>query len=56
MERLNQARGTGADLMVTSCPKCQIHFRCAMRGGAAEIEMMDLVSLVSYAMKKEEDS
>jgi len=53
-ERLSQAKGTGADLMVTSCPKCQIHFRCAMKGGAPEIEMMDLVSLVSLAMTKED--
>jgi heterodisulfide reductase subunit D len=51
-ERLNQASSTGADLLVTSCPKCQIHFRCAMRGGAPEIEMMDLVSLVSHAMNR----
>lgn len=50
-ERLGQARATGADLLVTTCPKCQIHFRCAMRGGAPEIEMMDVVSLVASALE-----
>lgn len=50
-ERLEQAKATGADLLVTSCPKCQIHFRCAMRGGSPEIEMMDIVSLVASALQ-----
>lgn len=49
-ERLGQAKATGADLLVTSCPKCQIHFRCAMRGGSPEIEMIDIVSLVASAL------
>jgi Fe-S oxidoreductase len=48
-ERLGQARATGASLLVTSCPKCQIHFRCAMKGGEPEIEMTDIVSLVASA-------
>lgn len=30
-EKLAQARDTGARLMLTSCPKCQIHLRCASR-------------------------
>lgn len=50
-EGINRAISTGADLLVTSCPKCQIHFRCAMRGGAPELEMMDLVSLLAEALK-----
>ncbi|MDZ7379318.1 MAG: (Fe-S)-binding protein, partial [candidate division KSB1 bacterium] len=29
--RLTSARSVGADLMVTSCPKCYIHFTCAMK-------------------------
>ncbi len=27
-ERLTEAVNTGADILVTSCPKCQIHFNC----------------------------
>jgi heterodisulfide reductase subunit D len=28
--RLREAQATGSDIMVTSCPKCQIHFQCAL--------------------------
>jgi heterodisulfide reductase subunit D len=27
-ERLTEAKETGADKLITSCPKCQIHFKC----------------------------
>ncbi|WP_455391407.1 (Fe-S)-binding protein [[Eubacterium] cellulosolvens] len=27
-ERLTEAKATGADRLITSCPKCQIHFKC----------------------------
>jgi len=50
VERLREARATGADILVTACPKCQIHFRCAMRDpnleGEIEIRMCDLAELV----------
>jgi len=56
VERLLEAKDTGAESLITSCPKCQIHFRCAMvnkgeeRGPDIEIEVMDLVSLVASAI------
>ena len=28
-ERLEEARATGAETLVTACPKCLIHFSCA---------------------------
>jgi Fe-S oxidoreductase len=31
VERLLEAKRTEADLLVTACPKCQIHLSCAMR-------------------------
>lgn len=31
IEKLRQARTTGARVMLTTCPKCQIHLRCAAR-------------------------
>jgi heterodisulfide reductase subunit D len=54
-DRLLEARATGAEMLVTSCPKCQTHFRCAMtikgeeKGPDIEIEVMDLVNLVAGA-------
>jgi heterodisulfide reductase subunit D len=28
--RLREANATGAELLITACPKCQIHFQCAL--------------------------
>ncbi len=56
VDRLLEAKATGADTLITSCPKCQIHFRCAMtnkgeeKGPDVEIEVMDLVNLVANAL------
>ena len=56
-ERLSEAVGTGAGLLVTACPKCQTHFRCAMVDKGEEhrptpkIEIMDLANLVANAIK-----
>ncbi|MGC9196155.1 MAG: hydrogenase iron-sulfur subunit [Syntrophobacteraceae bacterium] len=51
VSRLKQAKETGADLLVTACPKCQIHLKCAMEDPFLEneigIEMMDLTSLLA---------
>ncbi len=51
VERLGEARATGADLLVTACPKCQIHTTCAMRdpapAGGAALEVAGLVSLLA---------
>jgi len=56
-ERLLEARATGADMLITACPKCQIHFKCAMvdkgaeKGPDIKMEVMDLVNLVANAME-----
>jgi Fe-S oxidoreductase len=31
VERLSEAKGTQSDLLLTGCPKCQVHLACAMR-------------------------
>jgi heterodisulfide reductase subunit D len=57
-ERLCEAVETGAELLITACPKCQTHFRCAMVDKGEEhrstpkIEIMDLANLVANAMEK----
>jgi len=56
VDRLLEAKATGADTLVTSCPKCFTHFRCAMtargaeKGPDLEMEIMDLVELVISAL------
>ncbi|MCD6391125.1 MAG: hydrogenase iron-sulfur subunit [Dehalococcoidia bacterium] len=55
--RLQEAKATGAEILVTDCPKCQIHFRCAMnnkgeeKGPDINIEVMDLAKLVADALE-----
>jgi Fe-S oxidoreductase len=47
-ERLREAAGTGAEMLLTSCPKCLIHFQCAMNDGRMndlDLEIEDLISL-----------
>ncbi|MDX9829145.1 MAG: (Fe-S)-binding protein [Anaerolineae bacterium] len=54
VERLQQAQATGADLLVTACVKCQIHFKCAQQDPAMAkelaIEVRDLATLVAEAL------
>lgn len=58
VERLSEAVDTGAELLITACPKCQTHFRCAMTDKGDEhrttpkIEVMDLASLVANAIEQ----
>jgi len=54
VERLKEARDTGAQLMLTACPKCQIHFQCAMQDPKLkldiEIKMRDIAELIADAL------
>lgn len=54
VKRIHQARDTGSDLMVTSCPKCQIHLRCAMQdpflGPDLYMEIADLTSIIAKSI------
>jgi heterodisulfide reductase subunit B len=51
VERLKEAKATGAQLMITACVKCQIHFTCAQIDPALDNEIdigiRDLLSLVA---------
>jgi Fe-S oxidoreductase len=56
VDRLREARATGAETLVTTCAKCQIHFKCAQNDPRLEeeiaIEIKDLTSLVAYAISQ----
>jgi Fe-S oxidoreductase len=52
--RLNEAKATGAQALVTACPKCQIHFRCSACGEEANmtnIAIQDFVNIVASALE-----
>lgn len=52
-EKLRQARETGARVMLTTCPKCQIHLSCAARDLDDEqlVEIEDVTRWVGRAVK-----
>ena len=52
LQRLSEAGDTGAGTIVTACPKCQIHFRCAKAAFDLEIEITDLYDLVADCLKR----
>jgi Fe-S oxidoreductase len=49
LERLEGARKAGAQVLVTSCPKCKIHFRCTQseQEGEPEVQVEDLATVVA---------
>ncbi len=51
VQRLAEARNTGAGTLITACPKCQIHFRCAKSAFDLDIEIDDLYDLVAEHLK-----
>lgn len=54
VRRLTQAHETHAGLLLTACPKCQIHLRCAMedalRGKELKMQLMDLTSAIAKSI------
>lgn len=50
IERLNQVRATGADTLITACPKCQIHLSCAQETSEEKIVIKDITNLVAEAI------
>jgi Fe-S oxidoreductase len=57
VNRLRQAKETGSNLLVTACPKCQIHLKCAMEdpflGDEIRMEMADLTSILARTIQWE---
>lgn len=52
VERLAEAHATSAQTLVTACPKCNIHLRCALRDGdaAAGLEITDILTMLDRSM------
>ncbi len=57
VKQLRQAHDTGSDLLVTSCPKCQIHLKCAMEdpflGDELKMETIDLTGIIARTISWE---
>jgi Fe-S oxidoreductase len=56
IDRLMEAKATGAEWLITACPKCQIHLKCAMTGelpvkrSKIDVKVYDLPVLVEKAL------
>jgi Fe-S oxidoreductase len=49
MLRLREALQTGAQTLITACPKCQIHFTCASNNEALDLKIIDIYT---YLLEK----
>lgn len=53
-DRLMEANRTGADIFVTTCPKCRIHYACYIDGRPIEelagMQIMDITEIVASAL------
>ncbi len=47
VERLEEAKSTGAETIVTACPKCAIHFSCSNKSFDLGIEVKELTDLLA---------
>jgi heterodisulfide reductase subunit D len=60
LDRLKEAKATGAEWLITACPKCQIHLKCAMDGelpvkrSKVNVKIYDLPVLVAKALDKKQ--
>lgn len=55
VQRLNEAKDSGAETMITACAKCQIHFQCALQDKSLDkqvnIKLKDLTEIVAENLK-----
>jgi heterodisulfide reductase subunit D len=57
INRLEEAKATKSAVLVTACPKCQVHLKCGMYGQLpsdkdVNIEIKDLVTLLAETIRK----
>jgi Fe-S oxidoreductase len=49
--RLEEARSTGAEALVSSCPWCKSNFTEAAAGSGGSLEILDVIDLVQKAVE-----
>ena len=58
LDRLKEAKATGAEWLITACPKCQIHLKCAINGelpvkrSKINVKVYDLPVFVEKTLEK----
>ena len=56
VERIQEAIQTGAQTLITACPKCQIHLTCAQRGTDLDLRVTDLYAYLSERLREDKAS
>ena len=51
-ERMQEAVQSGAQTLITACPKCQIHFTCAQSGTDSTLEVIDLYTYLNRCLSE----
>ncbi len=57
IERLMEAKATGADILMTSCPKCNIHLKCSVHNeipvdrDKLDIQVLDFSEIIMRALE-----
>ena len=51
LERMEEARSTGAEAIVTACPWCEKTFNEAVSGSGSDLKVYDIVELVEQAIQ-----
>ena len=52
VQRFDEVRATGADIMLTSCPKCVSHFECLKFEGDERYEDIEILDVVSFLARE----
>jgi Fe-S oxidoreductase len=49
-QRMQEAIQTGAQTLITACPKCQIHFACARSSTDINLKMIDIYTYLNQRL------
>ena len=55
VQRLNEAKETGANTVVTACPKCEIHFKCTKSAFDIDVEIIDIIDLITEQIEGKDE-
>jgi len=53
-DRMQEAIQTGAQTLITACPKCQIHLTCALSNTESDLKVMDLYTYLNHRLSETE--
>jgi Fe-S oxidoreductase len=53
-DRMQEAIQTGAQTLITACPKCQIHLSCAQSNTESDLKVMDLYTYIRQRLRESE--